>query len=472
MSTLSKKTLSRKGSESVTKEPTLQYSFEECFDKKEVRKLLKVFCNTMNCEELVLFIEGLAELTKLRGGNNKALKTYQIYNMFIVTNKELSLNIRNETREDIIGKMKVHLEQFGDASPEEASNGTNYEMKVDSDIFQDAEDEVMEQLRNNIFPLFLKTSEFESYVKKNSESVDTLCVPVTSPTASSNNLSSAAPDDLSSFSDPRSDDSFRNQPAINTNITLGQFVKTVLDNKTQVFEKDVTAFLSFAYSDAIAWKVLAEEPKFTVSISEEFEGNRTVKLTGTVPYNVETVLKACVSKDFRLDGKFKEKISEVEYIKAFTPYAKDGSKELSTVVTREIAKLPFPLSSREFVIAGSALYYKPTDQFQERYVHFYKSTMHNMVPKKKSPIRGVTIGGYICEKLNDNESKYVYILYLDMKGWISKKILTGMFKNQGYSVHTNLMSHLAKVSKQGNVGSYRAMDTLNDYMHNHHPKSK
>jgi hypothetical protein len=440
-----------------------QYDFEECFDHKEVRQLLKNYCNGLNCEELILFVEQLSEFSKLRGESNKAQKAYHIYNEFIVANQELTVNIKHETREKIQQKIQEHMAQFQQkpiqqTSEDEQCAKQEYQMLVEMNVFVEAEEEVMEQVKNSVFPLFIKTSEFESYIKK--KQPDNLTHGLNTKTNSDENSADCHTDEHSS----KSTHSHHHQRSV----SHVQFQQVVLDNKPKVSEKHITALIAFSYSTDI-WKTIAEEKTYKVYTSDEDKsGNRSCMVIGTVPFNFYTFLKTVASKEFRTSDKNISSLKEIEYIKAITATATDGSKELSSIVTKQILSLPWPMSNREIIVAQSIVYLKPTDEHNERYIYIYKTAEHTLAPKTKSLIRGACAGGYVIEKLSDNETKYHFIAYVDLKGWISKKIITRMHKSHGHGLHVRLMTHLGKMAKVSTPNTLKALDTLNDYMMNHH----
>ena len=220
---------------SVLAKQNLSFSFEECFDNNEVRRQMREFCNELNNEELILFVQALAEYSKLRGQTNKAMKLQEMYQMFIVESSSLCLNLKGDTRADIHERFKEHAKQFQEHTDNESS-GRSYELLVDPEVFCKAEEEVLSQLKTSIFPLFVKSPEFEAYIKKNADSIDQLCT--------SNSSSCTAEEDISSYDILSGDRESSGIKPLDGSITEQQFLRNVMDLKPQVSERDITSLLS------------------------------------------------------------------------------------------------------------------------------------------------------------------------------------------------------------------------------------
>jgi hypothetical protein len=127
-----------------------QYSFVEIYDAIEVKPLFHQFLQDTHVTEILNFLEQVEDFKKLKSSSNRKRKAEKIIINFIKPKAEQELNISVNCRNEILNifEKTLHKEAF-----------------FQTNIFNSAEELLYDDLRFDVFPRFVKTSNFQKLMK-------------------------------------------------------------------------------------------------------------------------------------------------------------------------------------------------------------------------------------------------------------------------------------------------------------------
>lgn len=123
-----------------------RYNFEAIFDIEETRALFKQFLKHEKNEEPLLFIEKIEHYLILKSNSSRYDLAKEIVHTFFTNDM---LNVSN-------GNKKLVMEQFQIMSEDNCERG----------LFQSAYQQIMLELKIDVFSRFVKSDLFVSYIEK------------------------------------------------------------------------------------------------------------------------------------------------------------------------------------------------------------------------------------------------------------------------------------------------------------------
>jgi hypothetical protein len=127
-----------------------QYSFVEIYDAIEVKPLFHQFLQDTHVTEIHNFLEQVEDFKKLKSSANRKRKAEQIVVNFIKPNATQELNISVNCRESILNIFEKSLSK---------------DSFFQTNLFNAAEELLYDDLRFDVFPRFVKTSNFQKLMK-------------------------------------------------------------------------------------------------------------------------------------------------------------------------------------------------------------------------------------------------------------------------------------------------------------------
>eukprot|EP01080_Neovahlkampfia_damariscottae_P009789 gene9789-2114_t len=127
-----------------------QYSFHKIYDAHLTNQILNEHLSDTKVSEISSFLQQVDEFKRLKSSINKINKAEEIITLFIKENSEKEINISVKVRKDIISNLDTSLKK---------------DNSVSDDLFKSAESVMLDDLRFDIFPRFIKIAKFQKFMK-------------------------------------------------------------------------------------------------------------------------------------------------------------------------------------------------------------------------------------------------------------------------------------------------------------------
>ncbi|KAL9658754.1 hypothetical protein ABK040_005909 [Willaertia magna] len=408
-----------------------QFVFEQVFDNAEARTLFKDYLSKdIHSPEGVKFYESIEQYKLLQSSQNRLREAQKIIETFINPHAELCINIGNSERNGILEKWEQIKKNNADPP---------------SDLFEDAFLLIFRELKEDVFPRFIRCEKFKNFMLKRSKSYW---------------------DEIGQVSAIHLSKKNELLDTQNSNLHVEEYWKGY-EADCSVFHitgEDVR-FLNSLQTDSNQWKLLVEgnsknkeyfasfvsKSKFDVikpGTTEERNPNaqKLFKSTGIVNYSVEQVLFTLCNPKYMLDYDNQlSVIDQIDYIKMSDELNENDlvnleSKEekFSSTVILENYPFSWPISNRDFVTCQSVIFEAKT----QRYLIVKKSVSHPNALKRRGTVRGYQIGGWVLTRVNDTQCRYSLVTYTDMD--MNEKVFNQFCKKRGKQLFYGLNQTLKK----------------------------
>jgi hypothetical protein len=383
-----------------------KFRLEAIFDNQEARQSFHDYLKDGQNEEALLFYTQVEQYTKLRLDTNRAQKAKEIVTQFIAPNSIHELNLSSSLRAQV-------LERF--RAIEEKNNESSEEVVCPIDLFQQIQDICFVELRDDSFPRYIRSDNFQKLVAKQMkidmaylQKIGTRKSLIKS-TTNRNSFVSVDDHDLMVFGDPSAP--YITEDDILLALKLGS---SDVDDKVWNTMEDALDYQTYLSRDFVQ---LGSDTKSIVKM---------VRIDGIFPFEPAAMMNTSMDSQFR--STVDKTIREQKFIEYITRY---NNQEIPYATTIMYERRKFPLSvSREYVTAMTTVpmkYNRETKEF-EQFVFMLKTVENANCPPPKgvqtlTRVRAPMVMIYIMEKKAQNFSKGTTIYAFDPKGFISSNAL-------------------------------------------------
>jgi hypothetical protein len=395
----------------------LEFRFEGYLEDKSSRKVFTRYVSDIcHCPEIFEFIDSV-ETLKQQEGKARKESAQKIIDQFIKEGSPKEINISNEVRSKTIREKH----------------------------FDKAYDVVLSELKEDIFPRFVKSEVNKRHVSR----------------LSKNTLSKIV--------------NIRPEDTVDLNLTLN-----IVDSEENITKQDVK-FLVDLSRNGTHWKLLNQGPyhaayktreKANINLSgrtgtHNLEEQPFYRVTGILQYPVEDVLYMLADSQYKtcFDNNLYT-ATQLDYRPSFT------LNTYSTSITIENYPLAWPVSNRDFTLSNTI--FRSTEGPMTFYI-VQKPVDYSRAPVRKGTVRASLFAAWIIQRATANNStKYTRIFYrnmLDPESNNNSKVLTfwnHINKKKANNLHNGLTEAMKQFYKQGGTRpkfSNGLLDTLEDFDH-------
>lgn len=409
-----------------------EFTLEETIDDKTGRLYFRQYLEKCSNSEPLLFIELVEEYKKLKNRQNRQKKAEEIIKKFIMEGSWSEINISQTTRANAMKNFEIECQK-----------------ECDIHLFDESVIQVLIMLKDDVWPRFLKSDEFQHMV---SEMLG----------------DEGKGDEVNpSLTDSVPDEELKKNIGFNTSSIYISDDEFELVKRWSFSEKEVAD---------TEWKQLAKKEFASAYITKKsikaYGSHRSIKmwkLCGYISEPVELVLSAAYDAPLRFqnDGNLSE-TKHLTYIKN-----SNVSKYALSIVAE---RYRFPLmSDRVIVLSGSIKLETYGPNKLKRYIVTRKTanglTMNGVrfdSKKKKRNDHFVLadfVGGTIFEQVNENNTiTRVYEMgWLDLKGTLPLWLWNKLVSTRGTVYHQGLIKS-TKVLKTRTTDTSKILKVQDDHM--------
>jgi hypothetical protein len=399
-----------------------EVQFQRVFKVPEVLENFAIYLKKCLVEESLLFILAVEEY---RTSSPTIEKMRDIHGKFIKSSGTHEINIPGSNKE----KIEQVISQYDNKSA----------IEPDLTVFNEVYDSVLRDLRGDVFPRYIRTNNFKTFILSKGENFyKEIAIDVS--TFNRCDLL-IRPSDFDSKYITKQDVDFIKQMLQDSNdwITMSKAVK-----KGEI--SDHYAYIS----------------RTSYSMNDRLRKLGITKFTGVLPVSAKEFLPAFLDRDM---AKIWDKNMESDVLLEHLPASNSPDQPYSCVLANyTVKKMPI-IKRRRMQVVLTLLY----DDSSRSYLWVGKSTTAYPFPETSEPTCWMAgIYAYVLHEVNDTSCKYTHICYLD-SGLPMK--LEEMFQNKSYAIRAKgIQEGLLKICKayvgrsdkpKNDLGSF---SNLNDYL--------
>ncbi|EFC46038.1 regulator of G-protein signaling 8-like protein [Naegleria gruberi] len=416
-----------------------KFNIEAVFDHESARDCFRKFLKDNLNEDPFMFYEMVEKYQKTRLDKNRFDMAVEIMNTFIVVSAKHELNLSMTIRNDILKNWKV-IQELNEGKSAEL-------MECPTDLFQKAQNVIFSELKQDNFPRFIDSEQFVKYLKKEARKSQFKGSPATlldllgskkamerSDSGLSHELTeSGSLEDMSVVENKPSTIADNDRPLVDPH-------SVYISSK----DYDIVNELISSLNDSSRWKVVEEKTGMkTLTSAHNYYLNPSdgalplICFTGLAKGNHKELFNLIFSQHFekKMSALQKRKL-QLDYIK-INP--ENGVDYPNSIIYSEL-DTHFPISKRDLVLAKTVipdLYNPETDDF-DRYSIIQKPCTHQDAPISKEFIRVSLFSAIIVEKKTNDTLRYYMFDFMDLKGKVPKKLLSGIARFAAKEFHKYL----------------------------------
>ncbi|KAL9646735.1 hypothetical protein ABK040_001157 [Willaertia magna] len=354
--------------------------FDAMLDHAEAFNSFSLFLEMTHNEEYSCFIKCVSEYRLLRFDKGRRQMAQEIVDKFIQEFSPYQLNLNSEIKGNIF--YNIH-------------HGN-----IDATLFDWAESNVIMNLREYLFQLYLKSDVFTTFIL--SQPLQTLF-----------------------------------QIGVLKKDNPLYYISSFGDLESKKFIKENFMFLKHLALNDCSWKMIdsCQNPTCFKS-NHQFDfgtskNSRFYKFESILPFEMkhlgQILLKYNPTKKFNLIES-----KELSYV----PKKKEQQRYAS-IISQETCQFQWPLSKRDFLFTESGTY----DSEDDLYIFCKKSCKYELAPKTRNE-RSSIIEAIILQPIDEESTKLIQLYFIDLKGMIPRSITTNYLKKQAKIVNDNCLNHL------------------------------
>ncbi|EFC38923.1 RGS domain-containing protein [Naegleria gruberi] len=318
-----------------------EFPLEAIFDVPEAKEEFRAYLKREHNEEPLLFYEEVEDFKRLKFEENKTKKALFILKTYVMPNSSHEINISSQYRQNIV----LGFEKSGQLTSEK-------NMLVDETIFDDSQSAIFYNLKNDTYPRFTKSVQFNNFLKQK-------------------------------------DEAFITSISVLKNTKYMEYIPKF---DGLVCDRDIQFFSFMAFNDdEEVWdeiKVGASgrracyqsKKEFNIDENEEKANGKLLKQVFILPCSKEQAFNMFSHTQVRQDILDAESINQLDYI----PISKTNKYAQSILkIVIQMTGLTWVMKPRQAVVAGTVV----KDTKRNCIANIMKSTNSVLLPEKKSHVK-------------------------------------------------------------------------------------
>jgi hypothetical protein len=381
----------------------LDISLETVYDDPKGRIMFKKYLKQSKNTESLLFLEAVEDYGRLRSSQNRYKQVKKIVDTYVKVNSKHELNLAASVRGSLLKKSQ------------NVSSGT-----CPADLFEDCVNHVLIQMKEDLWPRFIKTTQFQRYMEgrvKEMREADGIGMEM---------------------------------------MTLCGFDVTTPFFTSRDFNR-IKEWVLGDFMEGAKWNLATKKKEYSVYLSEkgitaDALSDRKIKswkIAGTVNIPLDILTRILISTPLRIqnDGNLR-KVTPLDFIF-------NSGSDYACAVTYEKYYMGGFIADREYVLSQSfctEIY--DTQKNLRRHILARKTVNHENAPeqKKGGPIRCDAIGSFFLEEIDANTTRYYEVGWIDLKGSLPLWLWNRLISSRGGAYHKGIKKGYAewKVAQEQN----------------------
>ncbi|KAF0973578.1 hypothetical protein FDP41_008282 [Naegleria fowleri] len=413
------------------------YRFHKLITDHTFLSKMKDYLSVNSNQNMIIFYETVQEFKMINSNSERFQMAEQIVDHFLNDDSSHKLKFMKLA----YGPFRV---KFKECSPEHCPK----------DIFLNLETLALQNLKEEVFPKFIRSKLFIKYIERKKQTDPTFLVrfvkseltngdKLSDDTSSTDYVSNSrmAMSNTGSYSNDHNVSSESDEVIDVEDYDVKENTKICPKCGTELIDLDNYVFTDKEFQKAIEnlhdmnqWRLLHEAGSGRTYASPELLHNHLsnsrrhtqVKYVGEMDCSSHAMFNMWVDPD---------------YIQSREAHL-DSSKQLdfirngkyAAVIELEILKMKFPHQNREFVHAYCCRF----DEEEQRYLCISRSVNHPKAPINNKYVRGEVKTAFLVERISDVKCRYYYAVTADFGGWLDPDYYYKMVRKDTQYVHQNL----------------------------------